>query len=227
MIEIEVSESPEHEVRLVPGPAATKAAGTGAADLKPLNGLFSIGTPVVHPFTDELAAQDKNLGQFLVREHDHHFVLVHIACTFRPNHNTPFESASLQIQLQSTGGTDAIAWSMSPERVTDNVTYSRKVTIGSDLKILQLGAEAGTSGERRDVSIEASGLLQSDPAWEFTRTGSVAISGSHRLFLVVRSPRERTVTGSLELSMTVRQLRMGLIPYKVELPDVESASFRY
>ena len=227
MIEIEVDESPEHEVRLVPGPAVTKSAGMAAADLKPLTGLFSIGTPVVHPFTDELAAQDKNLGQFLVREHDHRFVLVHIACTFRPDHGAPFESASLQIQLQDTGGADAIAWSMSPERVTDNVTSSRKVSIGSNLKILELGAEVETSAERRDIHIEASGLLQSDPAWEFTRTDRIAIRGSHRLFLVVRSSRGGTVTGSLELSMIVRQLRLGLIPYKVELPDVATASFRY
>lgn len=226
MVAIEVDESPERDARLVPGAEVTKKAGAGGSDLKPLAGLFSIGTPLVYPFTDELAAQDKALGQFLVHERDHRFFLVHIACTFRPSPNAPFESASLQIQLQAADGAPAIAWSMSPERVTDNVNYSRKVNVSSDLKILALGAEAGTSGERREICVEASGLLQPDPAWEFTRTDRVAISGSHRLFLVVRSPQGVAVTGSLELSMTVRQLRLGLIPYKVELPDAASASFR-
>lgn len=224
MIAIEVEAPPEREARLVPDAGVTKKGG-GRADLESLSGLFSIGTPLVYPFTEELAAKDKELAQFMAHEQDHRFFLVLIACSFRPKRDTPFESASLQIQLQGAAEAQAIAWSMSPELASETVQYERKVNVGSDFKLVKFGAEAGISGERREVCIEATGILQSDPAWEFTRTERVAIRGSHRLFLVVRSPRGIAVTGSLELSMTMRQLHLGLIPYNVELPDTASASF--
>jgi hypothetical protein len=226
MIEIEVDEAPELDARLLPQDEATKGVETAGADVKPLHGCFSIGTPVVQPFTDELAAQDKDLGQFLVRERDYRFHLVHVACTFRPERDTPFEAASLQIRLQAEGGAEAIAWSMSPERLTDSVHYSRKIGVTSELKVFEVNAETEKSGETRDVYVEASGLLQSDPAWEFTRTDRVPISGSHRLFLVVRAPRDAVVTGDLELSMTLRLRRLGIIPYRAELPNAATGTFR-
>ncbi|GAA1294857.1 hypothetical protein GCM10009647_006320 [Streptomyces sanglieri] len=62
------------------------------------------------------------------------------------------------------------------------------------------------------------GKLRSDPEWRFRPVNGRPLVGDERISMVVRIPAGQLAQATLQVSATVRQRRMGLVPYRAELP---------
>ena len=137
--------------------------------------------------------------------------------------------ASVQVHLARSdaqeSGAQPIAWSMLPDRETSESQASTKVQLGADAKLLKLTLERSMTTKRADLFVEALNELRSDPGWEFTRTNSVEISGTHRLVLVVMSDAGAGVIGDVAASATVRDRFLRLIPYRARPVDGSAVRF--
>jgi hypothetical protein len=223
-VELEVPDLREVEVALRPSGRVTRGAAKPA---EPRRGI-SLGEPVAVPITPAFAAGDAPLRAFVEAEADSsRYWLVHLACTFptATNDEDPLHKAWLRVDLTSDSARP-IAWSMTPMRLARATERSRTLKLGADAKLAQAGVEAGTTTEGSVVYLEALHLLESTPTWEFSRTDADEIRGSTLLAVVVRAPVAAVVRGAVELTAVVRGRRFGVVPFRAELPDRPSLSFR-
>jgi hypothetical protein len=225
-----------HEPVLKPDTShITKELGFGEAGQ--LSGWISLGEPITLPISlDKVRDDDKDLRQFLeLNGGNFKFYLVHLACTFKPSSGERFLKAWLTVQLtreDESLESPPIAWSMKPDRIAQPVSVSHTIQMGASLKLAEIveGPEAGIKREREwtesQVFLEALNELQSNPAWEFTRTDTAEIHGGHRFVLVVRCPRETAALGMLRLSATVERKRLFVISYRTDFPGAPHLTFR-
>lgn len=187
---------------------------------------MSIGGPLAVPLDADRVTGDDDLRTFIQREETADFFLVHLAATFVPDPDEPFERAWLTVRLQRRDDVTEpmpIAWSMQPNRISDEVERSRKVSIGPSLKIAGVGVEAsaasGSTQVLRDVSLEARHELEANPMWVLERTRSAPIRGVQRFVLVVRSPRGVSTGGVVESGAVLRRRLLGPITHRATLED--------
>jgi hypothetical protein len=192
--------------------------GPRPSDLK---GWLQIGEPLVREL-DAKTLGKSPLTQFVRESKDYRFLLLHFACSFRPMDGESFAEAWFKVRLSATLD-KAIAWSMTPERLTDEYKLTNSVTLGAGLKLQPVTVKAETSAEREatvaEVYIEALNLLASDPVWELRRTRSRELRGLHQVQLVARLHREARGRAELSLSASVERKMMGIIPYAAAFED--------
>jgi hypothetical protein len=225
MVAMELPESRAHEPVLAPDKPETRADS--------LQGWISLGEPVAIRITPENVDEDKQLRAFVEAEAATYiYHMVGLTCTFRPRDGEPFVNARLMVQLARTGHdqpSQPIAWSMDPLRLTRPVEYKRKVEVGAKLELLHATIGPTMSSEQSfaadDTFIDGLNLRQSTPIWEFRRTKSVEIRGSHLLAMVVRSPRDSVTHGDVTLSANVSRRQLGVISYQAAFPDSPGLTF--
>lgn len=188
-----------------------------------------IGGPLAVPITSQTVAGDSDLRTFVAAEATAcTYYLVHLAATFTSAaDDPPFVSATLELLLSADGHDGArspIAWSMLPQRVTDDHTSATTWNLGPKLALHGFGMSLGSventqTATSSAVFIEALGLLRSDPSWRIAATARMAMTGTHRFVLVVRGPREQAVHAVLGMRSTVRS--RSLLRYRSQaLPPV-------
>jgi hypothetical protein len=220
MVELSIPDASPRSLTLEP---RVERAG---APVPRLPGRISIGGPLAVPLDAERLAGDDDLLTFMQREKTADFFLVHMAATFVPDPDEPFEKVWLTVRLQRRDDVAEplpIAWSMRPNRLYDEFERSSKVSIGPSLKVAGVGVaasvESGSTQVLRDVSLEARHELEANPTWVLERTRSAPIRGVQRFVLVVRSPRRVSAGGVVESGAVLRRRLLGPITHRASLED--------
>jgi hypothetical protein len=107
---------------------------------------------------------------------------------------------------------------MTPLRLTDRAHIERRLRLGPQLKLMDVEFEQTTAREREETFLQAQRELRSDPAWEFRRTKTSPLYGSHRLVMVVRAGRGQPTGIAAVVQATVR--RNLLRRYERQIPGV-------
>lgn len=180
-----------------------------------LAGRVAVGGPIAANVAKAMVDEDPALAAFVEsQEATSRFMLLHLAVTFQgTDDDPPLQSASVEFKLSSESGPAPIAWSMAPAVVSHPSQISQTVKIGPQLKLF--GVEAsGLSVERsrthqsEEVFLEALRELRSDPAWEFSRTRTMTLRGSHRLIMIAQGPRGTSARGEIKIRAAVRRRRL-------------------
>ncbi|MBB6118574.1 hypothetical protein [Nocardiopsis algeriensis] len=200
-----------------PSPSPTSERGA-------LTERVFLGGPVSVPITPEYTAGDPALKAFVEREAGHStYHLVHLSVSFANGPGLPpLRTASVELKLSSASGVrPPVAWSMSPLRVDEVSQVQQTFHLGPELKFQDVevalgGYEASRSAARTAPFLLGMRELRDDPGWEFTRTRTMALDGTHRLVLVVRAERGGTagVTGTVRATTRGNLLRR----YRSALP---------
>jgi hypothetical protein len=181
---------------------------------------FSIGVPVTHPIEVTISAPATDLPPTIRHQLTRfEFHLVEMACSFQASPGFIFQDARFEVALEAMS-TDqsplvqAIAYDLFPERIEDEFSIDTKLTISPEIKFtcnnmletnLALpGYERSINGKSYKGRIEAFGLRESVAGWIFARTAMHSISGSHRLFLLLRKSKNAQVSAVFHLEASVR-----------------------
>jgi hypothetical protein len=227
MIKVKLKEIPLFDITLEPKNRVTR----GSTNEKPplLKGWVSIGGPISIPLNTEWVSHDKDLCHFLeVEENNFSFYLIHLACSFHTVKEEPFINAWLGVNLVRTDNNkqpQPIAWSMRPSRLVKVVKISRTIKVGGKLKLLKPSVEKKQEYEKQEIFLEALNELGSNPIWEFTKTKTEEIRGSHRLTLVVRIPKKSKILGNVSLEAIIQRKHWGVFKYKESFPDSPQRTF--
>ena len=151
-----------------------------------------------------------------------------MACSFVSSEDTRFGQAWLTVRLGR--GDDRveptpIVWSLTPQRSERFVAQTRTVKVGAKLWLGEGNVEVQSSGSHGEIFLDTYGLQEPSCTWEFTRTSSDEIRGTHRLALVTRAPADAPVNGTVELTATVQRKRFGLFTYRVMLDGGAAVEF--
>ena len=183
-----------------------------------LAGRISLGGPYAVPVTSEFVAADSDLRAFVEQEADSTFHLVHMSVSFAAEPTTPtFDTVTLGLSLTSAGPPTPVAWSMTPLRMTSTSHVEQRLRLGPQLKLVDAEFERTTARDREEVYLQAQRELRSDPAWEFRRTRTAPLHGSHRLVMVIRAGLGQSTAITATVQATVR--RPLLRRYKHEVPS--------
>lgn len=161
---------------------------------------------------------DDDLGRMLARDKGRY--LYHVAmlgCTFRRG-SAPVVDARLSVALLGADGErvpDAVVWSMDPLRASTPITGKLALNIGVNGKF-------GVS-KTQDIPLDlvyllAQGEGENPAEWIFSETKAVSLAGVHRLSVVIRTPAERACRVDLALAATRREKRLGVVPYRAQIP---------
>jgi hypothetical protein len=232
MTAVELPEPPQQDVVLEANEEYVRRGDSDPASKEPVRHRVSVGGPI-HRRIDADTTDDAELRHFLKEEAaDSDFYLLHLTCTLKHDEDEPFTEALLELDLTAAGAAvPPIAWSMQPDRLSHAVEVSRKVTLTPTMKILGVGVEvAGEAGRtvvKQQAFLEAMYELESTPSWGLYRTSSTELRGLYRFHLVVRTPKNTTVTGTTTIEAKVRRKRFGIIPYRAVLTEAPGTlSFR-
>ena len=72
---------------------------------------------------------------------------------------------------------------------------------------------------REKLFVVGMGEHDSDPEWRFNATDASPLVGDETLALIVRVPAGAPARAEIMMSASVKQRRLGLIPYRAELPS--------
>ncbi|MFF4160581.1 hypothetical protein [Streptomyces sp. NPDC001678] len=191
-----------------------------------LTGRISLGMPVIRPLTATQAAEgDEDWVEFLESQAGQYdYFLLSLICSFRPSPDgTPFVDAGIGIRLEAPGQTadrQPIAWSISPKKRALPVTPSSpQLKLTAKLMLVEAGVEyTPEQGGREELFVVGMGERDSDPEWRFSATASTPLVGDESITLIVRAPAVVPAQAHITMAATVKQRRLGLIPYRAELP---------
>jgi hypothetical protein len=194
VISVEQPEEPMQDLRMSP---ADSVRSTTSADLGPpqLTGRIWVSGLQSRLISAETVAADPDLRAFIEDQSPRYrFHLVSLAISFTEQPATPrLNSVHVALSLVSTPTTpEPIALSMTPMQVGDEVLVQTEIRIqpkmgivGIELSPDQFSRES--SSETREIFLSAMGLSTAKPAWEFRRTPSRELKGSHQLAMIVRA----------------------------------------
>lgn len=213
----DLSELTVHPAPLVPLDPTKGASATPSA-------YVGIGGPITLPYapSDE---DDPQLRAFMNADHTHAYHLLLLRCTFDTCDEEPFDEALVRFRLaciEPVAGDPPIGWDAIPERATsDEGTLTTTTSMAA--KAAVLGAEIGPGFNRttthglQPVYAEIHGLLSPTPRWKLRRTPGRPLTGDQPLSLVVRAPLH-PIIAELDVTASTVQRRLGLIPYRVDVP---------
>ncbi|MFD7441215.1 hypothetical protein [Streptomyces sp. NPDC059909] len=191
----------------------------------PLTGRISLGAPVVRLLTGMQAAEgDGDWGDFLESQSTRYdYLLLSLVCSFRPSPDgAPFTNAGIGVRLEAPGQSDdqqPIAWSTSPKKRAVPVVPSGSLTLTANLMLVDAGVEfTPHQGGREELFVVGMGERDSDPEWRFTATPDTPLVGDESLSLIIRTPVGVPTQAHITVAATVKQRRLGLIPYRAVLP---------
>jgi hypothetical protein len=161
---------------------------------------------------------DDDLGPMLARDKGRYlYHLTMLGCTFRKE-TAPVISARLSVALLGEDGrrvSDAVVWSMAPLRASTPITEKLELTIGVNGKF---GVKKTQDIPTDLVYLLAEGEGENPAEWMFAETKAVTLAGVHRLSIVTRTPADHACRVDLALAATRREKRLGLVPYRAEIP---------
>lgn len=225
MIHINIPEAREQKLEFLPATPAKK----GLRSATPPASSLSLGGPFVIALTADAVKEDADLIEYVKQtQNSHRFFLIHLACTFVPTDGESFDKAWIQIRLSRSDGRDApkpVAWSMKPQKLSEDLEVTQTAKIGSKLELLEAGLESGQKRTYKLVYLQPLNELQWNPAWHLKSIEGVDIDGSYRFQLIVQSPADVGALGEIELTAELRRKKWGLIPYKAALPGAPHLSF--
>jgi hypothetical protein len=180
-----------------------------------VSGQVSIGRSeavLLRPGSPWLEAEP---AKTLIRDEDKYlYHLVMITCTFRTGPE-PVIRARLSVALSpepNDGSGEPVVWAMDPLRTSAPATARRTVRIGVNLKFVTAEMTRETPGLDHVIA-EGEGERQVE--WAFV---APALAGVYRLSLVARTPVGSACRADLALAATRRETRLGVVPYRAEIP---------
>lgn len=194
---------------------------------EPVRDALSVGMPVVQDITADLVGEDLALRAFLADGNAQwRYHLVHLGTSFTPADGAHFGQAWLTMRLtrDDEATPPAIVWSVTPQRSEQSVERPKTVKLGAKL-VFEASAEIQSTSKHTAVFLDSYGLLEPSCTWEFTRTSLHEIRGSQRLSAVIRTPRDATVTGSIDLRATLTRRRFGMFSFRVALDNGSPIAF--
>lgn len=211
--------APTHDIDLV----ATLLLGEPARP--PLRGRISLGTPLVRRLTAAQATEgDEDWLDFLESQSGQYdYLLLSLVCSFRPSvDGSPFADAGIGIRLEAPGEPVArqpIAWALLPKKRALPVASAAHLTLTARLMFVEAGVEyTPDPNGREELFVVGMGERDSDPEWRFTATAGTLLVGDETLALIVRVPAGVPAQALITIAATVRQRRLGLIPYRAQIP---------
>ncbi|GAA2581643.1 hypothetical protein GCM10010399_09280 [Dactylosporangium fulvum] len=190
-----------------------------------ISGRVSLGTPVVRPLTADLATTDPDWRAFLEAEaaHSAYFVLS-LFCTFRAAPDgDPIADAAVGVKLHAPDAPadrQPIAWSIDPKRRVRPVPRTGRISLTAKLTIVESTVEYAPEGSREELFVVGMGEHDSDPEWRFRAVSGSPLIGDEELTVVVKAPAGILARADVSVAATVKHRRLGLIPYRADLPPV-------
>jgi len=218
------------DLKFVPVTLAADRGSTRALGGRPvLTSVVAIGLPVVQQITEELVGEDEALRQFVRRSYrEWQFHLVHLGCSFHARDGMQIAKAQVAVRLdveQAGDRPQAIVWSLIPQRMERPVDITQGLKVGAKLGFAETTVEVTSAGKGAEVFVEAYGLQESGCSWDFRQTPRDSISGTHRLALIARSPRNVVTNGQVTVGATISYRRFKLMPFRLELADQPPVMF--
>ncbi len=207
------------DVELSPVPRLNNPTTSG-----PLRGRVSLGTAVVRRLTAEQAAQgDEGWRDFLESESAHSdYLLLSLVCAFRPaDSDDQFVDAGVGIQLEAPNEPDdrqPIAWSIAPKKRASPGGRGGRISLTAKLAIVESTLDITPDQQNEHLFLVGMGERDSDPEWRFKAKSTAPLIGDETLTIVVKAPAGAAVQAHVSIAATVRQRRLGLIPYRADLP---------
>lgn len=169
------------------------AKARGGGGRRALPDAVALGIPQAVPLDSDSVPDDPDLVRFLRARADRSFAVVTLGVTFHANGDA-VTRATVEVSLATdpAGNPPVVAWSLAPQRVTEPVSVTRKVTVSADAKIVRLGVELTRQDAVQSVFLEAFNELRDDPYWEFTATPTSAVRGQPPADVGHQRPRRLT-----------------------------------
>ncbi|MEV6318047.1 hypothetical protein [Streptomyces sp. NPDC051776] len=99
------------------------------------------------------------------------------------------------------------------------MTTSTHLKLTAKLMLVEAGVECTPEKDsREELFVIGMGERDSDPEWRFSATASTPLVGDESLALIVRVPAGVPALAHITMAATIKQRRLGLIPYRAELP---------
>ena len=187
-----------------------------------IQGVVMVGRPfVVDALTYAKAAKQSLDPSIQVLKKNFAFTYVRLPINIRPRdeYNVHFLSVDVELMSKDDG---AICWSMEPLRVEQEIQLKTdaELSAGLKLQVAELGGKESASTEFvvYQPQIEAFGIGQKDPAWEFRPTKGRVLSGIQLLHMIIQLPVKSSVIGNISLKADI--LARGLLwNYRAQTRD--------
>ena len=215
IVTFEIVESVMWEGELTP-PDVTRSAGSSDRP------RVTIGQPVAWPAAEALENQT---GQrWTPPLGDAKYWLVRLSCTMhKPGGRAVCVEARQELRLRpqkfDAAPQSVYAFSLYPERLGAEDQVNRNIQLGPELKFASgaqfRAGQIGASIEYKKVFpvIQAYGVGESEPYWQFKAHKSFPLEGSQSVFAVIISrPEAQGVWGKIDLTVTMES-RFGPIRY--------------
>jgi len=203
-----------------PGAAERLAKGSGDWATRQWSHL-TVGGPRTIALTPAYASSDPALQAFITGESDiARYILVHLACTFRPRHRNrdSFLAARITLKLAAaaadTPGLEV--WSMTPDHL-DGLSGTNTVSLNAQALFIGGGAQHEAAGKRKTFLL-TSGVHEPEASWRLDGRVGTQIDGSQTLFAVVRCPTGVKANATLMVSADLGRKRRFWFGYK-NLPE--------
>ncbi|MEU1387961.1 MULTISPECIES: hypothetical protein [unclassified Nonomuraea] len=194
-----------------------------AADPR-LAGRVSIGAPYVRKLTADTPELDSAARAFIAEHQDRYdFHWLAIVCTFREGTaGAPFTKAAVGMRFESPDAAPAeqpIAWSLAPKlQAYPRRARDWRVTLTANLSFVESSVEYAPGPPPQDVFLAGYGERDPDPEWRLEAVAGQPLAGDQPLTVTIRAAAGRPVTADIRVTATIRHHRLGLIPYRAELP---------
>jgi hypothetical protein len=149
----------------------------------------------------------------------HRFLLVRLACSFKPADGARFTRVELTTRLACAGKVAGapVAYDIYPRSIEDHTTISRKFSINPSLGVSFAKADFAAESDSEKIVIKpmvtAFGLLTEQPGWTFESRDKTGLRGIRELFLAIKIEREAEVSMSFDVVAEVAG-RLGPIPLR-------------
>lgn len=190
-------------------PGRTKGTRRGTTEDTPWPAV-TIGRPQCWDLAELMTTRGDELpAEMRLLEDASDFRLLQFACSFRPRRGTKIGWARFEIGLRVPGPEPVVAWDIFPREVTTRIERDVKLAIKPSLKLA--GVEASVGSLSTDISMAkveptviAYGLMESNPAWDFTEHPQVPLVGSRFGYVVAQKPkRSGALTTELRIAAEV------------------------
>lgn len=210
MLTLEPPDRPRHRYSLIEDSRNTRKAGDQPAHVR---GWIELSEAAIIPLDADLAKTSAELASFYKAEAEtHHYHYVSFTCSFGPAEGEPFERAWLEVYLSASGGgTEPVAWSLSPKDAWDDIELSSKANIGAEFELISAGVDVETKQGGKSYFLRAYRERLKNPYWEFRSTDTTRIDGTYRFHMITRALAGTVGIGVLKLSATIMKRKFLIL----------------
>lgn len=168
----------------------------------PLTGIISVGQPLIIDAVRYMEADPARVMDASIKllKDTEAFTYLRLPVSIRSGEKLEIRFLSVDIKLKSSSDR-AVCWSMEPVQVEDELKLTTKASLTGGLKLqgVEIGPSASTEREYivYQPRVEAFGIGEPNPAWEFRPTKGRKLNGIQLLHMVVRRPGRIPATGEV------------------------------